>query len=215
MKLRSGQTTEINSLFTNTITTDKSILSLKKNSRKNLEKNFDQQKFCSNCNEPTRSLGALGICFECFRKTPEYKNNEYIKIPKEIDYSYQTKFNNKKKSEYFNELTTIEYRKSDFAYNSFLQFIGRTNNIVLDSNQTIHLKGLDYSISFFYNIKPPSKFYRFDTTPNRETLTQILPFINTQKITIETFIERLFWDSAEYIYDTDFIEFCRGIIIKP
>ena len=82
----------------------------------------------------------------------------------------------------------------------------------MDSNQTLHLKGLDYSLSIFYRIKPPSKFYRFDTNPNRKVLTQILPFINSQRITIETFLERLFWDSAEFIESTDFLEdFCFGM----
>lgn len=30
-------------------------------------------------------LGALGICFECFRETPEYKNNEITEKPIEIE----------------------------------------------------------------------------------------------------------------------------------
>ncbi len=82
----------------------------------------------------------------------------------------------------------------------------------MDSNQTLHLKGWDYSLSIFYKINPPSKFYRFDTNQNRKMLTQVLPFINSQKITIETFLERLFWDLAEFIESTDFIEeFCATL----
>lgn len=82
----------------------------------------------------------------------------------------------------------------------------------MDSNRTIHLKGLDYSLSLFHDTIEPNKFYRFDTNPNRKALTQILPFINTQKIVIETFLERLFWDLAEFIDDTNFIEdFCATI----
>jgi len=175
-------TTIIETSTTSIRHSDKNIneksLSAKKKLGKNLEKIFTNQKFCRNCNEGRRWLGALGICFECYRETPEYNDNEIIEVAKEIDYSYQIKFEEKKKKEYFNELTTLEDGKTNFVYKILLQKtvdIQKTatiqDNIVLDSNRTIHLKGLDYSLSIFYRIKPPSKFYRFDTNPNRKCFT--------------------------------------------
>lgn len=59
---------------------------------------------------------------------------------------------------------------------------------MLNSNKSIDLKGLGYYIRFFYYIKPPNKFYRFDTRPNRKALTQILLYC---KIPLKTLEKRI------------------------
>lgn len=89
----------------------------------------------------------------------------------------------------------------DFIYDKFPN---------LDSNKTKHQIGSDYFISvfhdYFYN-----KFNRFTKVPNNN-IKKCLLYFNSEKISKETLLERLFWDLAEFIEDTDIIEdICQKI----
>lgn len=80
---------------------------------------------------------------------------------------------------------------------------------MLNSNKSIDLKGLGYYIRFFYYIKPPNKFYRFDTNPNRKTLTQILLYC---KIPLEILENRIAKALNKLGINKDLIEsFCLEI----
>ncbi len=75
----------------------------------------------------------------------------------------------------------------------------------MDSNKTKHLKGLDYFLSIFYYYNR-EKFNRYALKPNQKNLIKCLLYFNSEKISKETLMERLFWDLAGIIEDTDVIE---------
>ena len=80
---------------------------------------------------------------------------------------------------------------------------------MLNSNKSIDLKGLGYYIRFFFYFKPPSKFYRFETNPDRKALTTILLYC---KIPFKTLKKRIAKDLNKLRINKDLIEsFCLEI----
>lgn len=81
----------------------------------------------------------------------------------------------------------------------------------MDSKKNKHIIGLDYFLTVYYN-NEQNRFNRFATISDHKNQTKLLLHFNSERITKETMLERLFWDIAEFIESTDFIEdFCSDI----